>query len=189
MRARAPGAGTYRSRYMTDYFHRLGLPRRFSVDTAELERAYLTRSRAIHPDYHQTGSGAELAASLEISAALNEAYTTLQDPLARADYLVMLDGGPNASEHRQMPPEFLAQMLEAREAIDRVRHLPAETAKLDAEFGAQLDVLMAQVGDLFWQIEGMAADSAGRANLLIRIRGLLNAARYVRGLIRDLHTD
>ncbi len=65
-----------------DYFDRLGLPRRFSLDAAELERAYLARSRAIHPDYHLAGSDAELAASLELSAAVNEAYNTLRDPFA-----------------------------------------------------------------------------------------------------------
>ena len=34
------------------HFDRLGLPRRFLVDPAELERAYLERSREVHPDYH-----------------------------------------------------------------------------------------------------------------------------------------
>ena len=35
---------------MTDYFELLGLPRRFAVDLAELERRYLELSREVHPD-------------------------------------------------------------------------------------------------------------------------------------------
>src|SRR6478609_6043886 len=100
---------------MQDFFERLGLPRRFSVDANELERAYLARSRAVHPDYHLAESGAELTASLELAADVNEAYNTLREPCARAEYLLHLEGGPSASEQKRMPPAFLAEMLEARE--------------------------------------------------------------------------
>src|SRR5437764_6028977 len=100
---------------MTDHFHRLGLPRRFVVDAGELERAYLARSRAVHPDYHLAGPSADLGASLELSAALNEAYNTLRDPFARAEHLLALNGAPSNGAHRQMPPAFLAEVLDARE--------------------------------------------------------------------------
>ena len=33
------------------HFERLGLPRRFRLDPAELERNYLARSRTVHPDH------------------------------------------------------------------------------------------------------------------------------------------
>src|SRR5436305_9381407 len=106
---------------MQDHFDRLGLPRRFALDAAEVERQYLARSRAVHPDYHAAGSSADLAASLELSAALNEAYNTLRDPFARADYLLGLEGGPSAAEQKQMPPAFLAEMLEARERVEEAK--------------------------------------------------------------------
>jgi molecular chaperone HscB len=174
---------------MNDHFDRLGFPRRFALDGAELERAYLARSRAIHPDYHLAGSDSELAASLELSAAVNEAYNTLRDPFARADYLLALEGGPSASDHKQMPPEFLAEMLEAREQIELARGKPTEVAKLDAEFGDRFAGLMGQVAGMFAQYEQLPPGDPRRANLLPQVRGLLNAAKYVRGLLRDLHTD
>src|SRR5262245_61178904 len=173
----------------TDFFERLGLPRRFSVDAGELERAYLARSRVVHPDYHLAGTDAELAASLELSAAVNEAYNTLRDPFARADYLLKLEGGPSASDHKQMPPAFLAEMLEAREQVEQSRGKTAEVAKLDAEFAGRFGGLMAQVAGLFTRYEQLPAGDAQRANLLPQIRSLLNAAKYVRGLLRDLHAD
>ena len=69
------------------HFERLGLPRRFALDGAEVERAYLARSRSLHPDFHALGSEAERRASEELSSALNEAYSILRDPFRRADYL------------------------------------------------------------------------------------------------------
>src|SRR6478672_10172044 len=95
----------------SDYFDRLGLPRRFLLDPAELERAYLAHSRAVHPDYHLAGSSGDLSASLELSAAVNEAYNVLRDPFTRAEHLLALEGGPTAAEHKHAPPAFLAEML------------------------------------------------------------------------------
>lgn len=169
-----------------DHFHRLGLPRRFSVDSNELERAYLARSRAVHPDYHLTGSTSEQAASLELAAALNEAYNTLRDPFSRAEYLLALEGGPSASEFKQMPPAFLAEMLEAREEIERARGNSAEVARLDTEFDKRLTAIMTEVGDLFDRMQPGTSDQSQR---MMQIRGLLNAAKYIRGLLRDLHSD
>jgi molecular chaperone HscB len=172
---------------MTNHFDRLGLTRRFVLDANELERAYLARSRAVHPDYHTTGSSGDLNASLELSAAVNEAYNTLRDPFSRAEHLLALAGGPSASEQKQMPPAFLAEMLEAREEIERARGNAAETDRLASAFATRFDKLMSEVGGLFQQVE--TTPNANKANLLLRVRGLLNAAKYVRGLIRDLNSD
>jgi molecular chaperone HscB len=174
---------------MNDFFQRLGLPRRFSVDPGELERAYLVRSRAVHPDFHLAGPSGELSASLELSAAVNEAYNTLRDPFARAEYLLKLEGGPSASDHKQMPQAFLAEMLEAREATELARGNADEVARLDADFGGRFADLMEQVESLFSQYEQLPANNPRRANLLSEVRSLLNAAKYVRGLLRDLHAD
>src|SRR5437764_8803849 len=126
---------------MTDHFHRLGLPRRFVVDAGALERAYLAHSRAVHPDYHLGGASANLGASLELSAAVNEAYNTLRDPFTRAEHLLALEGGPTAAESKQMPPAFLAEMLDAREEIEHARGNPTETERLEGAFASRFDAL------------------------------------------------
>lgn len=174
---------------MQDAFHRLGLPRRFILNADELERAYLAHSRAVHPDFHLAGSSADLNASLELSAAVNEAYNTLRDPFNRAEHLLALEGGPTASEHKQLPPAFLAEMLDAREEIESARGKPAESERLGKEFAARFESLMSEVDAAFQKLETLPSNAAERANLLLRIRGLLNAAKYVRGLIRDLHSE
>jgi molecular chaperone HscB len=174
---------------MTNHFHRLGLPRRFVLDAGELERAYLAHSRAVHPDYHLAGSSADLGASLELSAAINEAYNTLRDPFARAEHLLALEGGPSASEHKQMPPAFLAEMLDLREQIELARGAGANRLDaLAADFDSRYNELLTTVAELFQRYDA-PENHPERANLLKQIRASLNAAKYVRGLIRDLHSD
>lgn len=175
---------------MHDAFDRLGLPRRFVLDAGELESAYLARARAVHPDYHLAGASADRNASLELSAAVNEAYNTLRDPFTRAEHLLALEGGPSASEHKQMPSAFLAEMLDLREQLELARG--AGGNRLDAlasDFDRRYNEFLTAVGESFRRYEGLAANSPERANLLRQIRASLNAAKYVRGLIRDLHSE
>ena len=166
-----------------DHFERLGLPRRFSLDEAEIERHYLARSREVHPDFFQLGGSLEQRASLELSAALNEAYAVLRDPFHRAEYLLRLEGGPSPSEMKEMPAVFLEEMLDLRMEIEEIKQKPesAEFAAIEHQLAQRRDGLIKQIGDLF----NREPDS----NRLKEIRRLLNAAKYVQGLIRDLHAD
>jgi len=107
-----------------NHFERLGLPRRFSLDDAELERHYLARSRELHPDFFQLGGDLERRASLELSAALNDAYAVLRDPFRRAEYLLQLEGGPTAADLKEMPAAFLEEMLELRMEIEEIKERP-----------------------------------------------------------------
>jgi molecular chaperone HscB len=173
-----------------DHFERLGLPRRFSIDAGELERAYLARSRMVHPDYHVGSSGGDLSASLELSAAINEAYNTLRDPFTRAEYLLRLEGGPSASEQKQVPPAFLAEMLEARERIEEARTgCPDDASILAAEFDKRYDGIIAEAAKSLDRLQALPKGDATRVPLHARIRSELNAAKYVRGLIRDINAE
>jgi molecular chaperone HscB len=172
---------------MSDHFELLGLPRRYTLDSRALEQAYLLRSRAVHPDFHTTATPAEQAASLELSAALNAAYATLRDPLRRAEYLLKLYGGPSAEEQKQMPPEFLAEMLECREQLEQARHNPQALAELEADFHRRQDQVMEQLAAWFAELEKIPDHEPRHLDIRRRIRMLLNAARYVQGLLRDLH--
>ena len=50
---------------------------------------------------------------------VNEAYVRLKDPLKRAAYLCELNGAPiEAESNTAMPPGFLVQQLEWREALE-----------------------------------------------------------------------
>ena len=173
---------------MIDHFERLGLPRRFSVDPAAVEREYLARSRQVHPDFHHLGSGADQRASLEQSAALNEAYLTVKDPYRRAEYLLALHGGPSAREEKNLDQAFLAEMLDLRERIEEAKASAdsAALAALEAELTAMRADRMREIAEQFDRYDGLSLDHAERPPLLLEIRRGLNAVKTVQSLLRDI---
>jgi molecular chaperone HscB len=175
------------------HFERLGVPRRFDLNDQELERNYLARSRELHPDFHQLASGAEQRVSMELTAALNEAYSTLRHAFRRAEYLLALAGGPSASEHKEMAPAFLEEMLELRMEIEELRESagPDSPARvlMARQLSERIGRVQAELGETFEKLETTAAGSEGARTVLISVRRQLNAAKYLEGLMRDLRAD
>jgi molecular chaperone HscB len=176
------------------FFECLGLPCRFDLDPAEIERAYLERSRALHPDFHQLGSAAEQRVSLEMTSLLNLAYSTLKQPFKRADYLLTLAGGPSASEWKQMSPEFLEEMLELRMTIQELRMEGPESAglaKLEQTLTARREGLIEDLGTYFGVLAAPGVHDADEKSLIVRrsIRQTLNETKYIDGLLNDLRAD
>jgi molecular chaperone HscB len=174
-----------------NHFEVLGLPKRFALDYAEIEVSYLSRSRATHPDFHQHASASEQRASLELSAKLNEAYTTLRDPFKRAEYLLTLEGGLSASEAREMAPGFLEEMLELRMEIEEIRHSkdPAALEAMEKQLRDRRSRLLDEIGGHFKKYESLSPDDTGRRSVLLTVRQLLNTGRYIQGQLRDLRAD
>jgi molecular chaperone HscB len=172
-----------------NHFERLGLPRRFALSPAEVERQYLARSREVHPDYHQLGSAGERLASLELSAALNEAYATLRDPFRRAEYLLALAGGPSAAEFKEMDPAFLGETLELREEIETLRETGGDRSAMERQLTERQDEQLREVAERFARLEELPEGDGRLAGLLKEVRQRLNALKYVQGLLRDLRAD
>jgi len=106
-----------------NHFALFGLPRRYSIDLAELEQRYREIQMRVHPDKHVNLSDAERRLAMQWSTQVNEAYQTLREPLRRARYLLHLAGIDVALERNTaMPAEFLLQQMEWREALEEVRH-------------------------------------------------------------------
>ena len=160
---------------MQNSFERLGLPRRFAVDLAALEQAYLDHSRAVHPDFHSASVSSEQAASEQAAAAVNEAYITLKDPFRRAEHLLELLGGPAASELKEIPAAFLMEMMELREEIEAADS--AGKARLESAVRDRYSAVFAGIESLFEKDD------------LVAVRKELNAAKYLKGLLRDLRND
>lgn len=171
-----------------DYFERLGLPRRFAIDSTQVEREYLARSRELHPDFHHNHSAAEQQASLELTAALNQAYVTLRDPFRRAEYLAGLWGTPSAAHDKNMDQAFLMEMMELRESMEEARGNATATEALREDLSARQEHLIEQLGMQFQAIESQT-DSPPPAVALSAIRTLLNQSRTVQSLMRDLEYD
>ncbi len=105
-----------------DAFARLGLAPRFAVDEGEAQRRYFDLQRRLHPDRFAGKSARERAMSQQQAAALNQAYETVKDPLARAAELLRLAGRTARFEGQGMvdDPELLMEAMEMREALAAV---------------------------------------------------------------------
>lgn len=162
-----------------DYFERLGLPRRFSVDLKQLESLYLAKSRLLHPDFHSGN-----AENDRDTAELNSAYQTLKFPFLRAEYLLSLHGGPSASEDKSQDQIFLMEMMEIREQIENATNDSITKMKLDEQLTAQLSEIERNIATLFTKI-----DSAANQVELKKVRLELNSAKTVQSLIKSLNPE
>ncbi|KAF3059429.1 J-type co-chaperone JAC1, mitochondrial [Daldinia childiae] len=93
---------------------------RFAIDVRALRREFLTLQATAHPDLAPAGASSKRRAEAA-SAYINEAYRTLADPLARAQYLLRQRWGIDAAGEeagRVEDPELLMLVLETREAIE-----------------------------------------------------------------------
>jgi molecular chaperone HscB len=115
--ARPPGA---------TLFEVFGLPPSYDVNIPVLERQFRDLSLQLHPDRFAQADPRERRLSLEQTTALNEAYRTLKDPNRRALYLLKLHGvdldREDSGAQRDMPTEFLEEVMELREELETAIH-------------------------------------------------------------------
>jgi molecular chaperone HscB len=105
-----------------DHYALFGLEPRFALDEAALDRAYRELQSRVHPDRFVAASAPERRVAMQWAARANEAYRTLRAPLARAAYLCERRGAPvQAESNTAMPPAFLMQQMQWREALDEAR--------------------------------------------------------------------
>ena len=137
-----------------DHFALFGLPRRYAVDRDRLEHLFRYLQARVHPDKHAHLSEAERRVAMQWATQVNEAYQTLRDPLKRARYLLHLTGhDPQVETNTAMPPEFLMEQMELREAVAEsaevgdVDNLDALHGRLRREMKAQHERLGAALDD------------------------------------------
>jgi molecular chaperone HscB len=129
-----------------DHFELFGLPPRFAIDLDALERAYKDVQSRVHPDRFASGTAAERRVAMQWATRANEAYTTLRSPQKRAAYLVERAGVPiEAETNTAMPPAFLMQQMEWREALDEARGDPEALAGVRSTMQSERDELLAAI--------------------------------------------
>ncbi len=133
------------SNRVPDHFALFGLAPRFALDADALESAYKRVQDKVHPDRFAAATAAERRVAMQWAAGANEALQTLRSPARRAAYLCELNGvAPGADSNTAMPPEFLAQQLEWREALaeaTRPEEFDALAGQADAARATLLDDL------------------------------------------------
>lgn len=112
-----------------NHFELLGLPVSFDVDPADLSARYRSLQQQLHPDRHSGGTDADRRLALQLTASLNDAYQTLQNPVRRARYLLELSGvATDGESDTQLSPNFLMEQMELRESLaDLSQHADPRT--------------------------------------------------------------
>jgi molecular chaperone HscB len=173
----------------SNYYDFFGLEHTLDLDLKDLEKRFYALSRQYHPDRFTLKSREEQHVALDATAILNDAYRTLRDPLARAEYLLKENGfdiGEQGSKN--VPPELLEEVFELNMALEELRSGDdsARPALEDArnKFVSMRDQVDAELAAMF-----AAYDRKRDGGLLAEIRGLLNRRRYIRNLVNEVEKE
>jgi len=160
-------------------FEILGLKEDWNVEEEDLKRQLLLLTRAVHPDFYATADETTRQRAESASAALNAAHQTLEGDVRRADWLIRSLGGPSDSDERQMPQEFLIEVLEWNEVLERGADCARGSAEwtgleqLEAELGTQRQRCLATISRHLTPLPEHGDPILGE------VRRELNAVRYI----------
>ena len=165
------------------YYEAFELPLTLSIDLKDLEKRFYASSRKWHPDMFARKSAEEKQQSLDMTALLNDAYRTLKDPIARALYVLKLEGYVIA-EHgtKDVPPELLEEVFELNMALEELRG-GDEDAKAQLVASKHRFETMRDELDRTMQQQFVAWDLNRDRAKLDQIRGQLNRRKYITNLI------
>lgn len=135
-----------------DYFSVFGLSPSFDIDLADLEKRYFIAQREFHPDRMVSKSTQARTLAISRSMLLNSAYETLQSPLRRAQYLLLLQGVK--SDAIKPSQELLIETMELREQL------------AEAQAASELSVLESRT-------------EAGKVNVITQICQAFQENRYL----------
>ena len=188
-----------------DYFAFFGLPRKLTVDANALEQRFHSLSWKLHPDRFAQAAENEKQLSLDLTSQLNDAYRTLREPVARAEYLLSLYGMRQEGQKKQQaPPELLEEVFELNESLDELREarasgdtaqMPQLRAKLEAaqqKFESSLadvDQDLVKVSSDWDAALDASADDAAKKKLMDRMNEVLNRRSYIRNLVNGVKQE
>jgi len=192
----------------TDYFSLFGLPRKLTLDAADLENRFHQLSWKLHPDNFAGASEFERELSLERSSQLNDAYRSLSEPLSRVEYLLALAGMRQEGQQKQQaPPELLEEVFELNESLDELRGArrsggdPGEMAALRKRLQGARENFREKLGEVDRSLEQLSsewdraldtasgADNPAQRKLMERMNEALNRRSYIRNLVESVQKE
>lgn len=133
----------------SDDFGLFGIEPRFELQVPLLDDTWRRLQAQVHPDRFVQSDDASARKAMQWSMRINQAYRRLRDPVSRAAYLCELRGVTMEGNRATLPPAFLMQQMQWREALAQagssheVEALEAEVrtaaSSLTTQLRAQLD--------------------------------------------------
>lgn len=167
--------------FSQNHFELFGVNPSFHVDMNRIDQLYREIQAQIHPDKFAHASDTEKRLSIQWTTHVNEAYQILKQPLARARYILKINGVDTQEEtNTAMPADFLMQQMEWREGImearaaDDVGELDRLAAKLRHEIN-ELHQSLERLIDTDKNYEA-AAGAVRKLKFLEKLRDEINDA-------------
>jgi len=149
----------------SDYFALLHYPSpTFIISPEDLESRYKNLQGKLHPDRFAVMSPEEREYSGDQSAAVNQAYDVLRQPLRRAQYILTLAGLGSCESLTITDPELLEAAMEAREEVDAAE-TQDELKKILKKVEAQESQRVEELAEAFSKGE---LDKAGKGTVFLR---------------------
>ena len=167
------------------FYEAVGLEPKLALDSQQLKKHFYERSRQWHPDRFSRASAAEQQKSLEMTSVINDAFRTLRDPVARAEYFLEQKA---IVPSKNVPPELLEEVFEMNIALEEVR-AGDESARPQLEEARERFQHMRDEIDHGLSVLFIRYDEAQDASHLLAIRSVLDRRQYVANLIRDVEKE
>jgi len=172
----------------SNFFELFDLPVSYDVDLLQLQKRYMELQKQVHPDKFANGSDQEKRESMQYTSWINEAQTTLKDPVLRASYLLKLKGVDFSLENETtMDAAFLMSQLEMREKMEHVKQQDDPLVALES-----IEKEIKNANDQMMQgfAESYQADKFDDAREWIRkLQFLKKAKNEVNTLIADVEDE
>jgi molecular chaperone HscB len=166
-----------------EYFAFFELEPQLALDEKDLQQRFYALSRKLHPDLFSRKTPREADYALESTAVLNDAYRTLRDPIARAHYVLKLEGFDIGDQStKDVPPELLEEVFELNMALEEANMGDADALEQVAGMRTRFEAMRRETDDAVASVSSRW-DAAHTRELLSELRGLLNRRKYITNLI------
>lgn len=165
-----------------NFFTLLQQPIQYELDRKALRARHRELQAQWHPDRFTQSDSAQRLQAVQQSALVNEAKSTLEDPVERARYLLELYTGEEL-DHNQTTsdPKFLMEQMLLREELDGCRKFDDAEGCLGCSEGIIRTVkghMQEYIGDFQQQLESAdytaAAESVRKMRFLAKVSSQLN---------------
>lgn len=143
-----------------NYFELFSLPTSYEIDSDQLADHYRDLQRTVHPDKFAHASEQDKRLSVQRTAQINDGFTTLKDPIWRAEHILTLNGLDLSHESTTIKDTgFLMQQMEWRESIELIAtsrdnpDVDEMIATLYDSFEHFRDLLQSELSSLLQQLQ------------------------------------
>lgn len=166
-----------------NYFELFDIPVQLKVDTAGLPRKFFELSRKYHPDYFINEAPEKQAEALEKSALLNKAFKTFQNTDETIKYVLQLKGLLEEEEKYQLPPAFLAEVLDINDQLMDAEDNPEFKLNLQAA----IDGLQSEIYEPVKKVVEHYQDGVTTEKELLQVKEYYYKKKYLHRIRQQLN--